>query len=307
MIELKYYRDDALQALIKNTELNLLRYKESSSSWAEEFFASQEIRMPSVSMNISIPDIEFVPRDNSSRHDGDNAVLIHKALSGKISRIQACDMRFWAYLSHEPLYSNYMQKRWPISTAGTASEHYLNGKTIVRNGIARLFWMAEFTYNENPSLGEDPYEFTYYLGGNEDLYNQMAGSAVVRNKGTLRSVLKIMRDSGMNENQKRLFFNKLNEAGGVMILDALEGKKADEFCERLAEDTINTKFIESNDIVRLRYMNGGQEIETLAKGGKLYKNGRLLKVKPGNVNRLRVGGTVTMGKSELTVVEIRNA
>ena len=109
--------------------------------------------------------------------------------------MQATDRRLWVQLTHNDFY-DYMRSRWPVEnvlnesgTNGTVTDRYFASRGLFRNGISRLYWIAELTYD--PSL-EDPYEYTRFLIAYQDLINQVDGRSLCRNRNVLRSCLKAL-------------------------------------------------------------------------------------------------------------------
>ena len=59
-----------------------------------------------------------------------------------------------------------MHSRWPVENAvnekgtnGTVTDRYFAARGLFRNGISRLYWIAEVTYDSDL---DDPYEYTKY-------------------------------------------------------------------------------------------------------------------------------------------------
>ena len=66
-----------------------------------------------------------------------------------------------------------MRSRWKVEntlndsgTNGTVTDRYFVSRGLFRNGISRLYWIAESTYDE--SL-EDPYEYRLTVGNEMEL------------------------------------------------------------------------------------------------------------------------------------------
>ena len=90
--------------------------------------------------------------------DIENGPKVHDYL-GEMDRANAADPRLWTYLAFVT-YRTYMEERWSLNGVSkwknrVNSRWLLNRVTrgsIVRHGIARLWWITHLTYERNICL-----------------------------------------------------------------------------------------------------------------------------------------------------------
>lgn len=111
--------------------------------------------------------------------DGSNAVKVLEAI-GFIDRARAADPRLWSYLALVTL-RDYMTVRWRLNTAKNfkqnISDHWLmtspSRRKMVRHGIARLWWIANLTYDPKmkkplSQKEDDPFAYAKWVFENEN-------------------------------------------------------------------------------------------------------------------------------------------
>ena len=107
----------------------------------------------------------------------------------------------------------------------------------MRQGIARLYWAAYLTYDENR---ENPYELTKFFLSKQDLFLASTERALARNKTILMAALTVLKENGsLKRKQIRNFFSALNQAGGVVMLDSLTAEDAHDLAERTLEEVLS--------------------------------------------------------------------
>ena len=98
-----------------------------------------------------------------------------------LSDSQASDERIWAAYTFVE-YLDYMRYRWPATKTEDLNNRYLFGYTmqrsLFRNGIARLWWIGRFTYDEKRN---DPYELTKFLCKEQDYIESICGRNIFNN------------------------------------------------------------------------------------------------------------------------------
>jgi len=190
-----------------------------------------------------------MPKKKNDLKDFENAVLVHQALP-KLTPIQAQDHRLWVRLTHLECW-DYMRKRWPAdakkpeSQASYIKSHYFvggtDGRALLRNGIARLWWMAKLSFDETRA---NPYELTDLLFAQLDIAKNLLERSLGRSASVLQTFLQFVLDnkkSCINEgNKSRVRIRKmsisLNTRGGVSLLDCLSKDQISELLQR-AHDT----------------------------------------------------------------------
>lgn len=301
-------RQEALDRLSKDASLNIEKYSFSEEVWMEEYFKEKEVKLPLFSSEIMLADDIKLIMGNNAENDSENAIRMHEALKGKLNPVLATDRRFWIAMTHTVFYP-YMRSRWEVENKlndkgvnGTITDRYFMSRGLFRNGISRLYWIPELTYDE--SL-EDPYEYTKFLIGNQDLVNQVDGRSFCRNRVALRACLKVLMNADpLTESQKRQYFENLVKRGGVTVLDALPFDLMETTCQKALEKVLNAKQIRDNSKVTLRALDQDTMMKIEVKKGKAYIGKTQFRSKPENLYRLTIGKEVEIGKTRYIILEI---
>lgn len=306
-MEIEFFRQQAMENLRASIPDNIHLYATSSDPWIEKYFISQDISLPIVSSGIEIPEIDLLVGGEST-NDGPNAVTLHKALKGILNPVQASDRRVWTAMAHSNFYE-YMTKRWPVkeelnenNTNGTVTDRYFMARGLLRNGISRLYWFAEMTYDETL---EDPYEYTKYLLSNQDLMNQVDGQAYCRNKSTLQVVLKTLKEAGkLSESQNRSFFERLCKRGGTIMLDALPKEALSELCNSTLKSSMQISRVYDGCTMTLKSVTSNTVMQVTVQKGKAYLGKSMVKSNPNNLNKLSVGKDLIISGVKYRIVSI---
>lgn len=247
-MKLYFLKQKYLDILEKEIEQNLEKY-ENKDSWIDQYFISKEIPTYYFDSEIEVSDYQLVIGDSDT--DFQNAKIIFEAYKGKINPVQASDLRLWAYLSHTQHW-DYMRKRWAIDVSDEeeggedskksprdkaidriGSRYFFKaskGKAFVRQGIARLYWSAYLTYDEDNENG-DPYEYTELFFSKQDIFTSITERSFARNKTLVLAILKVLKKhSKLTRQEIRLFLSKLNQAGAITVLDFLDKAQAERLC-----------------------------------------------------------------------------
>lgn len=233
-MKIKYLTTCERDDLKANIRGNINHY-ESDEPWLTEFFGKPNWARES---SYHMPDdLELVTPQGGDKHfDTENTKIIYSALK-ELPLSVAIDERFWVYLSHVTFWK-YMRKRWPIENgkkssegpAGYIRERYFfmpnRDRSLIRNGISRLWWYGYLTYDENRS---NPFELTEALLEKLDIAQQLLERSYSRNTMITRTILSMLvekKKAGIpfshREKQFRPLVMHLNALGGVTILDALD-------------------------------------------------------------------------------------
>ncbi len=249
---INFMKNDALDQLISDISQNVPLYN-SKERWIDQYFEEKGFGSYSFSTGIMVPDVVLTIGD--SKTDFENAVKIYDAFKGQLNPVQASDLRLWAYLAHDT-YWEYMRTRWAVDIASEEDEDDVGrdkivsrigsryffkaskGKAFVRQGIARLYWSAYLTYDENNK--DNPYEMTEYFLSKQDIFMVSTERSLARYKTLLLAALKVLKE---NEDLKRAdirnYFLNLNQAGGVIVFDSLSAKDAYELAKRTLDDIMD--------------------------------------------------------------------
>lgn len=244
MPSLTIFKDNFVQSLRISTASNVKKYTQDDI-WADKI-GSASSRDLFTSLEVAqLPDL-MLPDDNDLK-DFENAVLLHKTFPN-LTLFQARDPRLWTRLCHVE-YWYYMRKRWPV-------ERYLEGKdkkaevnileryfvpqsqgrSLIRNGMARLWWSAHLSYC--PGY-EDPYELTRVLMSSLDITQSILERSIGRASGVVTGLLEfllihkneLLTGGTANRNKIRHLIKYLNMCGGISILDFLSPAQIRELLE----------------------------------------------------------------------------
>lgn len=134
-----------------------------------------------------------VKRVGTSIDDSANIETVFEGV-GEVGRDRASDPRLWNYCSLVA-FRSYMEGRWPLKITGdwkrAMKSRWLminpNRNTLMRHGIARLWWAAQLTYDHDMP---DPYTYTNLLAEKEDRMQ----AVLDRQIGSLRNVTRAVLD-----------------------------------------------------------------------------------------------------------------
>lgn len=218
-MKIRYFKQEYLDKLkMLKDEAKLNHYK-SENCWLNSFFNHENWYAQS---KIEIPgNIELVIGDSRSGTDLENSIKVYNALQDKLTPVQACDPRLWAYLCHETFW-DYMKWRWPPAKISTIkSRYFVNGsssRALSRNGLARLWWFAHLTYDKKRS---NPYELTGVFLRHQDIQHNLIERNFGRNTNVLHAVLDFLKSRpGINSKDDYVKIGKIiNRRGGVVLLD----------------------------------------------------------------------------------------
>lgn len=163
--EARALTDDALASLH-------LAHGDATS--AKDFLALADAIVLNPVNQLALPDrlgppVAISPDRDGVGIDAENAPRVHEYL-GEMARANAADPRLWVYLAFVT-YRDYMEERWPLGAVGTWENRVIDRwllprvtrGSLIRHGIARLWWIAHLTHQPqaSPGLAEsDPHGYT---------------------------------------------------------------------------------------------------------------------------------------------------
>ncbi|SRR5258706_507725 len=222
------------------------------NAWANRIGPSSA-RDLSTSIDVALLPSLAIPENNNLK-DAENAVQIHKTFPN-LTPLQARDPRLWTRLCHVEFWS-YMINRWPIErylkdgqkkTDGRILERYFisqsQGRSLMRNGIARLWWSAHLSFGPDR---ENPYELTQVLMSTLDITQSILERSIGRAPNIIHGFLafllrhkdELLTGGNINRIKIRQLTKFLNMYGGVSILDYLSESR---IIELLEEEYLNLK------------------------------------------------------------------
>lgn len=166
--------------------------------------------------------------EGSPKEDITNSIRIFEALD--INLTTASDPRLWTCLTHT-LFWPYMRKRWNLESLNEEKQKSrikdryhlknLSLNNLSRNGIARLWWMAYLTVDNEK---EDRYELTKVLASRQDLIAGLMERYLGSNESIRKAILKFLSENKSyleNEDKRRDLLKQVNLIGGVKNLPLL--------------------------------------------------------------------------------------
>lgn len=321
-----YMKQKSLDSLQNDISNNLEKYQ-SKSQWVDQYFIDKEAPKYYFDTGIEVEDYKLIIGGPES--DFQNAKIIFEAYKEKLNPVQASDLRLWSYLAHVEHW-DYMCNRWKIDipdedeeesegdqksaqdkTISRVSTRYFfgasRGKSFVRQGIARLFWSAYLTYDEN---NEDPYEYTEFFFNKQDIFSSITERSYARNKILVLEALKeLKKHSGLSRDDTRLFLAKLNQAGAITVLDFLNTDQAHQLCKKIMDEVLSIPCINEGSTFKAYHNITGKVYEHTLKftNGKTIALGKLLPVNisPKNLAGKKEGAKISIGNNTYVIKEIQ--
>lgn len=181
----KFYLDHAkLLELKKSISKNIDLYR-SDTSWLVD-----ELNIHSSNpIQLNVTDFK-----NRSADDLKNAIILHTYYKD-LPYTLASDQNYWTLLTHTEFWK-YMRERWPLESAQGELEsfiktrYFFGQKGMYRNGLSRLWWYVELTYDEK---SDDHYKYTKLLLEDQDLAAQtIENRYLARNKVAMKALFEML-------------------------------------------------------------------------------------------------------------------
>ncbi|WML57754.1 DUF6339 family protein [Neobacillus sp. PS2-9] len=248
----KLMKEATLIDLKENISKNMPFYELNSN---DEFL--KILQIPNIDQNLIL---EVSDPSNRSKEDLINAINLYEYYN-ELPLTLASDERFWSYLTHTSFWA-YMCKRWPVQAAEGDEVEFIKtryffsskSKTFYRNGLSRLWWYVNMTYDKTK---DDPYFYTRIILGYQDVANLLIETTnLSRNNVALKAILEII--SNIDELEKsgdiqkiknkrqlvRDLIKYINLVGGVTIWDMLNEKEAYDKAWRFIEGQVKYTKVE---------------------------------------------------------------
>lgn len=282
-----------------------LEYYERTTPWLDEYFQSKSISNYYFDSGIEIPDFELIP--GNSNTDIENAKRIYESLRGSLNRLQATDYRLWTFLAHTHCL-DYMRARWSLEGTGQftpegriADRYFIAQRSPNnRNGIARLYWDAELSYDEENS---NPYEYLEYALKYQDVSVGVFDRQIARAKSSIIGNLKALKEANLNEDDRRLFFTKINHFGAVTLLDAVSKEKSYDISRHYIDYILSLPLIENGKSIEVKNTETGATMRYDVKNGRLVFGNTVIKTTERLLQR-RKGSLIKINKVDWQVVDI---
>lgn len=242
-MRIQFLKEAALERLKTNIEANIEKYSEESNAWIYEYFDGED---PFLEYKKEVGEIKLnMSAEKPETTDIENAKILYLALKD-IDNSQASDERLWAGLAHGQLwkYARYRCKTLEskISADSIKSNYFFKQnphRAVIRNVIARLWWVGRLTYDENNKA--DPFYAIQWFSGDfhskvTSLFSSNFSSNIHITLAYLKAVIEIEnKGEKVNREVYRELVKYLNMIGGTFILDYL------------SEDEIKTKIVKYYD------------------------------------------------------------
>lgn len=192
----------------------ILEALDKSSNVAEFFQRVDDIHADPLNRIATDYDLTNVPNLSMSDIGG-----VHREVHNGISLfehfrpqdpVNAADRRLWTYLALIT-FREYMDARWPLKNEtqwkSRAKERWVmrlpNRRSLVKHGIARLWWLTSLTYDETGKqplslrTHGDSYAYTRVALSNEDRIQSIFERELGSSPEIMRAILESLVDSSM--------------------------------------------------------------------------------------------------------------
>ena len=229
-MKLQFVSYDNIDIIKSNLSTWKSNFKQNSSEWLKEeldtplFIDSKYDNIPDIILDMS--------QEKPFQTEAENAMRVYNALSF-LSDSQASDERVWAGLCLGPCW-DYVKYRWDIDkdcTEENIKQHFFFGfgarRSLIRNGIARLWWIGRLTYDE---LASDPWKLTKFVCESANNIMNVLERNTSNNPAIIRPFLNACidaRENGVVIGKEEIseLSKYLNLMGGIYILDLLPEEK----------------------------------------------------------------------------------
>ena len=223
---------------------------------ADEFLARVDERAADPEQTLpSSVSIQLARPLSTHVNESENAIDLYEALPD-LDPVNASDPRLWDYLAFT-MCRTYIERRWPIKSEGNWKGrtkdrwfflHPSRG-VLIRHGIARLWWIANLTYDQDcshrlSSRNGDRYAYTRWVLENEDrviaifdrrlgsdtrlrfaLLDAMQASSRKNNSGAIRDAARQIRLQQSYRQFNVIERDELEKAVSSIIHDSITQKK----------------------------------------------------------------------------------
>ena len=167
-----------------------------------------------------LPDLVFTDKRSKAKDDEKNTILVHSALKS-LTRRQAASMSIWLWFTHFR-YWEYMQKRWHgvSDKSGAKLKSYIDtryslfsnsSRAFFRNGISRLWWYGEITFDE-----KDQYLNTSIMLERLDITQNLVERTIGRIPEATKAIFSILLKN------KKYYSSSMKNAGRIRIRNLIK-------------------------------------------------------------------------------------
>jgi len=222
-MKIKFIGEDSLLTVRSNSATVFKKIVQKKRTTLEELFRNADIFKET---NIEINEFTLdISQEKAPLTDLENIKRVYNSMM-MLSESQASDERIWvAYCFGD--FAEYMKYRWPASSENDMINRYFfsysSQRSLIRNGIARLWWIGKATYD---SKRENPYEMTAFVCKDQDYIENILGRNFSNNPMIVKALISSMIDAEkagvvVNRQKIRDISKYVNLLGGIYVLDCL--------------------------------------------------------------------------------------
>ena len=240
-MKLYYLSSNSLARFRENLDKNVEDYRNGKLRFVQ---ANDLIREP----KILFEDLELdMSQPKSSDSDYENIKRFYLALKD-LTDSQATEEMLWAGLCHYSPFWEYLKYRWNCQTEKEILTRYFfdeGGRSIIYNGLARLWWYGRMTYDEE---AEDPFELTKYIcESNLTLKGILPLTFTFSNnkrvyRTYLRALMNFEKKHELNQENHEKVRRQMAFWGGKVLLDSLSEqeliKMIEEYLNKITSEKI---------------------------------------------------------------------
>jgi hypothetical protein len=237
-MKIKYLKEDDLNAVKSNLPGIFREVVKEPHKNLNQFFEREDI-LKDTPYEIKEFKLDMSqPKGKESLTDTENVQRVYNHMKF-LSDSQASDERIWAAYTFSE-FIDYMRYRWEASSVSDLENRYLFGysiqRSLFRNGVARLWWIGRFTYDETRT---DPYELTKFLCKEQDYIENICGRNIFNNPDVGIATISALYDAEMaglkiNRDVVREISKYVNLLAGTYLLDSLSKEEIyNKICAKL--------------------------------------------------------------------------
>ena len=227
---------DALASNLKVNFNNVVNYYHSHNSLEYNSICSDLSKINDFQYNIddrfSLGGQINLKADEKGIYDFENAVTVYSMFNPQLTPFEANDERLWVRLTHDHCHK-YMIKRWmskEIKGEKVIQERFFfkgrSQSARVRNGISRLWWIANLTIQSEEELFDDKWKYTKAICESQDLITSLLERSIGSYENVRFAVLDFYLENSLyfsseRSNKIKKILRDLNNYGGVTLLSLL--------------------------------------------------------------------------------------
>lgn len=222
-MKIKYLKADALDAFRANLEFVFDYMKNNNDKeWMNRVFGNEFLAESKIDYEPFQWDTSF---DSPINSDCNNAIILHQNLRG-ITRAMATDERLWAGIALTIGY-DYLLYRWPLDNLTKLTYRWVfytpGRRKLFYQGIARLWWYAELTYDAN---AQDPYQLTRFVYKYPHVMEKMIYRNYSMNQkirfNIINSLIELEKQgTNITYNIMAKTYKEVSKLGSVMLIDEI--------------------------------------------------------------------------------------